>query len=209
MTFWNGGLDRGVPASGCDFSCWRDNYDNPQKSNRRRTACRWSDTCDGTKRSCDRWRTAGCGRSCGQSRIYARKSWTGFQPRAPFAIRSEGQPAQKSVHVSKRHPPCPKLAPGPEQQAVGHSKSKLVAPDRWVVRGSFSRLGASSDHPSLNGRSTMSHAKRASKRRSRAKAVTVLGVAGALSLAGGASGAAVGPPGDTLTANMAITPELT
>jgi hypothetical protein len=40
----------------------------------------------------------------------------------------------------------------------------------------------------------MSHAKRASKRRSRAKAVTVLGVAGALSLAGGASGAAVGPP---------------
>ena len=51
----------------------------------------------------------------------------------------------------------------------------------------------------------MSHAKQASKRRSRAKAVTVLGVAGALSLAGGASGAAVGPPGDTLTANTAIT----
>jgi hypothetical protein len=39
----------------------------------------------------------------------------------------------------------------------------------------------------------MSHA----KRRSRAKAVTVLGVAGALSLAGGASEAAVGPVGDT------------
>jgi hypothetical protein len=51
----------------------------------------------------------------------------------------------------------------------------------------------------------MSHAKRASKRRSRAKAVTVLGVAGVLSLAGGASGAAVGPPGDTLTASTAIT----
>jgi hypothetical protein len=51
----------------------------------------------------------------------------------------------------------------------------------------------------------MSHAKRASKRRSRAKAVTVLGVAGALSLAGGASGAAVGLPGDTLTANTAVT----
>src|ERR1700741_1138884 len=51
----------------------------------------------------------------------------------------------------------------------------------------------------------MSHAKQASKRRRRAKAVTVLGVAGALSLAGGGSGAAVGPPGDTLTANTAIT----
>ena len=51
----------------------------------------------------------------------------------------------------------------------------------------------------------MPHTKQASKRRSRAKAVTVLGVAGALSLAGGASGAAVGPPGDTLTANAAIT----
>jgi hypothetical protein len=51
----------------------------------------------------------------------------------------------------------------------------------------------------------MSQAKRASKRRSRAKAVTVLGVAGALSLAGGASGAAVGPPVDTLTANTAVT----
>ena len=49
----------------------------------------------------------------------------------------------------------------------------------------------------------MSHAKQASKRRSRTKAVTVLGVAGALSLAGGASRTAVGPPGDTLTANTA------
>src|SRR5215831_16032507 len=49
----------------------------------------------------------------------------------------------------------------------------------------------------------MPHTKQASKRRSRAKAVTVLGVAGALSLAGGASGAAVGPPGDTLTENAA------
>jgi hypothetical protein len=49
----------------------------------------------------------------------------------------------------------------------------------------------------------MSHAKQASKRRSRTKAVTVLGVAGALSLAGGASGAAVGPPGDTPTENTA------
>ena len=47
----------------------------------------------------------------------------------------------------------------------------------------------------------MSHGKRNSKR---TKAVTVLGVA-ALSLAGGASGAAVGPPGDILTANTAVT----
>jgi len=53
--------------------------------------------------------------------------------------------------------------------------------------------------------STMSHGKRNSKRKGRTKAVTVLGVAGALSLAGGASGAAVGPPGDTLTANTAVT----
>ena len=48
----------------------------------------------------------------------------------------------------------------------------------------------------------MSHANKASKRRSWAKAVT-LGVAGALSLAGGASGAAVGPAGDTPTENTA------
>jgi hypothetical protein len=52
--------------------------------------------------------------------------------------------------------------------------------------------------------STMSHGKRNSKRKGRT-AVTVLGVAGALSLAGGASGAAVGPPRDTLTANTAVT----
>ena len=49
----------------------------------------------------------------------------------------------------------------------------------------------------------MSHAKLASKRSSRAKAVAVLGVAGALSLAGGASEAAVGPAGDTPTENTA------
>jgi hypothetical protein len=56
----------------------------------------------------------------------------------------------------------------------------------------------------------MSHGKRNSKQRNskrkgRTKALTVLGVAGALSLAGGASGVAVGPPGDTLTANTAVT----
>ena len=50
----------------------------------------------------------------------------------------------------------------------------------------------------------MSHVKQASKRKTRTKAATVLGVAGALSLAG-ASGAAVNPPGDTLTANTALT----
>ena len=47
----------------------------------------------------------------------------------------------------------------------------------------------------------MSHAKQASKRKSQTKAVTVLGVAGALSLAGGASGAAVSPAGDALVKN--------
>jgi hypothetical protein len=46
----------------------------------------------------------------------------------------------------------------------------------------------------------MSHAKQASKRKSQTKAVTVLGVAGALSLAG-ASGAAVSPAGDALVKN--------
>jgi hypothetical protein len=51
----------------------------------------------------------------------------------------------------------------------------------------------------------MSHSKRTLKRKARTKAVTVLGVAGALSLAGGASGAAVGPSGDTLTDKTAIT----
>jgi hypothetical protein len=50
----------------------------------------------------------------------------------------------------------------------------------------------------------MSHAKQASKRRNRAKAVTVSGVAGALSLAGGgASEAAVGPTGAMPTGNTA------
>jgi hypothetical protein len=51
--------------------------------------------------------------------------------------------------------------------------------------------------------STMSHAKQASRRRSRSKAVTVLGVAGALSLAG-ASRTAVGAAGDSPTENTAI-----
>jgi hypothetical protein len=51
----------------------------------------------------------------------------------------------------------------------------------------------------------MSHGNRNSKRKGRTKAVTVLGVAGALSLAGGASGAAVGPPSDALTVNTAAT----
>src|ERR1700738_3553941 len=48
----------------------------------------------------------------------------------------------------------------------------------------------------------MSRAKQASKRRGRTKAVTVLGVAGLLSLAGGAS-ASIGPAGDIPTENTA------
>ena len=51
----------------------------------------------------------------------------------------------------------------------------------------------------------MSHGRRTSKRKGQTKAVTVLGVAGALSLAGGAFGAAVGPPSDTLMANKEVT----
>jgi hypothetical protein len=51
----------------------------------------------------------------------------------------------------------------------------------------------------------MSRAKQASKRKTQTKVATVLGVAGALSLASGASGAAVSPPGDALTANTSIT----
>ena len=50
--------------------------------------------------------------------------------------------------------------------------------------------------------STMWHAKRSSKRKGQAKSA-VLGVAGALSLAGGTSGAAVGPAGNTPTENTA------
>jgi hypothetical protein len=45
-------------------------------------------------------------------------------------------------------------------------------------------------------------ANRNSKRKGRRKAVTVLGVAGALSLSGPS---AVGPPSDTLTANTTVT----
>ena len=59
------------------------------------------------------------------------------------------------------------------------------------------------DHSSLWEVSKMLHAKHASKRRSRPKAVTVLGVAGGLSLAGGASGAASDSACDTLTQNAA------
>jgi hypothetical protein len=47
--------------------------------------------------------------------------------------------------------------------------------------------------------------RRNSKRKGRMKALTLLGVAGTLSLAGNASGAAVGPPDETLTANTAAT----
>jgi hypothetical protein len=65
--------------------------------------------------------------------------------------------------------------------------------DGWYAAGAGAEMGAS----------TMSHGNQKSKRKGRTKAVTVLGVAGALSLAGGASGAAVGPPDDTLTANTA------
>jgi hypothetical protein len=74
-------------------------------------------------------------------------------------------------------------------------------------RGCFGTICLARATPSelIGEVSTMSHAKQTSQRRSRTKAVTVLGVAGALSLAGGASGAAVGPPGDTLTENAAIT----
>jgi len=51
----------------------------------------------------------------------------------------------------------------------------------------------------------MSRVQQASKRKSRTKAVTVLGVAGALSLACGASATTVSTASDTLTANTAIT----
>jgi len=50
----------------------------------------------------------------------------------------------------------------------------------------------------------MSDAKQDSKRRGRRRVVTVLGVAGMLSLAGGASGADVGPAGDTPTENAPV-----
>jgi hypothetical protein len=50
-----------------------------------------------------------------------------------------------------------------------------------------------------------SEAKKFRKHKGRTKALTVLGVAGTLSMAGGASGAAIGPPGNTLTANTAVT----
>jgi len=49
----------------------------------------------------------------------------------------------------------------------------------------------------------MLQTRHSSKRRCRGKAVTVLGVAGALSLAGGECGANANPAGDTLTQNAA------
>src|SRR6516164_11564380 len=49
----------------------------------------------------------------------------------------------------------------------------------------------------------MSRVKQASKRKTQTKAATVLGLAGALSLVGGASGAAVNPAGNTPTASTA------
>jgi hypothetical protein len=49
----------------------------------------------------------------------------------------------------------------------------------------------------------VSHVKQASKRKTQTKAVTVLGVAGVLSLAGGASGAAVNSTVDTSAENTA------
>jgi hypothetical protein len=45
----------------------------------------------------------------------------------------------------------------------------------------------------------MSHGNRNSKRKGRTKAATLVGIAGALSLAGGACGAAVGPPSDAVS----------
>ena len=51
----------------------------------------------------------------------------------------------------------------------------------------------------------MSPGKRILKRKTRTKAVTALGVAGVMSLAGGACGAVVVPPSNTLTENVAIT----
>ena len=50
----------------------------------------------------------------------------------------------------------------------------------------------------------MSHAKQASKPKSRTKAVTVVAIAGALSLAAGASVTAVGPVGHAPMANTAV-----
>jgi hypothetical protein len=50
---------------------------------------------------------------------------------------------------------------------------------------------------------TMAHGKQASERKSRTRAVTVLAVAGALSLVAGASMTAVGPAGQKPMENMA------
>jgi hypothetical protein len=72
-----------------------------------------------------------------------------------------------------------------------------VAPDQtWLLFScSPGPQGWTVAHPRFIGGLTMSRAKQASKRRGRRKAVTV-GVAGIVSLAGGASEAAVGPAGD-------------
>jgi hypothetical protein len=83
-----------------------------------------------------------------------------------------------------------------------------IGPPRGGIAGEADLLQsclARDPHPSdfIMEVPTMSRAKQASKPRSRAKAVTVLGVAGALSLAGSASWATVDPAGDTETGNTA------
>jgi hypothetical protein len=100
---------------------------------------------------------------------------------------------------------CPTGWPANIASDVGRASGPGPLDSPQAPNGRGHSLHSSPGNPSLNGRFAMSHAKRASKRRGRMKAVTVLGVAGALSLAGGASGAAVGPPGDALTTNTAIT----
>jgi len=95
-----GGLIKAFSPSGATQT-WRDNYDNPEKSNNGRCAtCRRNHASDGAKRSRDRCRTAGCGWSGGQS-CCVRTARTGRDSGSASPVGgSRGQnPHRASSHV--------------------------------------------------------------------------------------------------------------
>jgi hypothetical protein len=116
-SYWNGRLDKGVLTAGATQT-WRDNYDNPEKSNNgRRAACRRNHASDGAKRSRDRCRTAGCGWSGGQP-CCARTARTGRDSgsASPVGVSRDQNRHRASSHV---HVGAPQNAKNRPVAAVG------------------------------------------------------------------------------------------
>jgi len=116
-SYWNGRLDKAFSPAGAT-QAWRDNYDNPGKSNNgRRAACRRNHASDGAKRSRDRWRTAGCGWSGGQP-CCARTARTGRDSgsASPVSGSRDQNPHRASSHV---HVGAPQNAKNRPATAVG------------------------------------------------------------------------------------------